>query len=354
MELLYKPNFEQARAYWRAFWNHTILDRPVAVITAPKDPANPVKRPSILTRAGGDYQAALDRFEEWAAATYFAGEAMPIMNCWFGPDQFAAFLGAELSYAEDDETSWTTPCITDWRAAELKLDDSPGSVWSELLRFVHLSAEAGEGKYLVATLDMHTNLDGLRGLRGTQELILDVMQRPDDVEHALNQARALYAPVYDAVFEAGRMAQRGCASWLPAYCEQRFAVVECDVACLFGPRHGRRFVIPAIAEEAAYLEHSIYHFDGPQALQHMDDVLAVADFDAIQWVPGDGQPKTFEWMDLLHKIQAAGKGLWLYDWTIDDIHRHYRELRPEGVCFHIDVASPQEADDLLAWLKANT
>jgi hypothetical protein len=59
-------------------------------------------------------------------------------------------------------------------------------------------------------------------------------------------------------------------------------------------------------------------------------------------------------MDLLQKIQAAGKGLWLNDRTIDDNHQHYHELRPEGVCFHIDVASPQEADDLLAWLKRNT
>ena len=29
MELCYKPNFEQARVYWRAFWEGAVLDRPV-------------------------------------------------------------------------------------------------------------------------------------------------------------------------------------------------------------------------------------------------------------------------------------------------------------------------------------
>ena len=352
MELHYKPDFEQARTYWRAYWNGAVLDRPCTMVLAPADPARPIKRPPILTRAGGDYPAALARFEHYAAATWFGGEAMPSVDCWFGPDQFAAFLGAELTYAEDDETSWTTPCISDWRGVQLALDERPGSVWSELLRFVRLAAGRSQGRYLVSTLDMHTNLDGLRGLRGTQELCFDLVDCPDDVERALNQARALYAPVYNAVYAAGGM-ERGCTSWLPSYCEQRYAVVECDVICLLGPRHARRFVLPAIEEEAGYLDHCIFHLDGPTALTHLDDILAIPKIDAIQWVPGDGQPRSPEWMDLLRKIQAAGKGLWL-DWTIEEIHAHYRDLRPEGVCFYTTAGSVQEAEELLGWLKANT
>lgn len=352
MELQFKPDFERARTYWRAFWEHAVLDRPIVMAPTLKDPAHPVKRPSILNRAGGDYRGALARFEHWAAATYFAGEAMPSMDVWFGPDQFAAFMGAELAYAEDNETSWTTPCVTDWRTVQLKLDETPRSAWMELLDFVRTAAQHGQGKYLVSTLDMHTNLDALRGLRGTQELCFDLVDCPDEVERAMRQVRALYAPVYEAVYAAGDM-QRGTTSWLPSYCEQRFAVVECDVICLLGPRHARRFVLPAIAEEAAYLDHCIFHLDGPAALTHLDDLLAIPDIDAIQWVPGDGQPRSVEWMTLLQKIQAAGKGLWL-DWTIDEIHQHYRDLRPEGLCFHLTPASPQEADELLEWLKRHT
>jgi 5-methyltetrahydrofolate--homocysteine methyltransferase len=175
---------------------------------------------------------------------------------------------------------------------------------------------------------------------------------PEGVDRAMQQVRALYAPVYEAVYEAGDM-RRGCTSWLPSYCEQRYAVVECDVICLMGPRHARRFVLPALAEETAYLEHCIYHFDGPTALPHLDDILALPHIDAIQWVPGDGQPRSVEWMELLRKIQAAGKGLWL-DWTIDEIHQHYQDLRPEGLCFYLTPESPQQVDELLDWLKRHT
>jgi hypothetical protein len=352
MELQFKPDFERARTYWRAFWEHSVLDRPIVMAPTPKDPAHPLKRPSILTRAGGDYPGALDRFEQWAATTYFAGEAMPSMDVWFGPDQFAAFMGAKLSYAEADETSWTTPCVTDWRAAPLTLDETPGSAWRELQDFAKLAGERSQGKFLVSTLDMHTNLDALRGVRGTQELCFDLVDCPEAVDEAMRQVRALYAPVYEAVYAAGDM-RRGTTSWLPSYCEQRFAVSECDVICLLGPRHARRFVLPAIAEEAAYLDHCIFHLDGPAALKHLDDILAIPGIDAIQWVPGDGQPRSVGWMDVLQKIQAAGKGLWL-DWTIDEIHEHYHELRPEGVCFYLTPASPQEADDILDWLKHHT
>ena len=354
MDLLYKPDFERARDYWRAFWNHSILDRPPVVMTAPKDPAHPIKRPSILTRAGGDYAATLARFEHWAENTYFAGEAVPSVDCWFGPDQMAGFMGAALSYAEDDETSWTTPFVTDWTKVQLHLDETPGTPWPELLKFVRRAAAQGEGKYLVSTLDMHTNMDAIRGIRGTQEMCFDVIDHAAEMDEAMRQVRALYGPVYDGVFAAGRMGARGTTSWLPAYCEQRFAAVECDVICLFSVKHSRRYVIPALAEETAYLDHCIYHFDGPQALRHMDDILALPNIDVIQWVPGDGQPRTVEWMDLLHKIQAAGKGLYLYDWTIEDIHQHYHELKPEGVLFYYTAESPQEADDLLAWLAAHT
>ena len=353
MELQYKPDFERARTYWHAFWEREVLDRPVAVVTAPKDPAHPVKKPSIIAGAGGDFLGALAGYERWAEATYFAGEALPSVDVWFGPDQFAAFLGAELVFAEDDETSWAKPCVTDWSTVQLKLDETPGSVWSQLLDRLRTAAEYGQGKFLVSTLDMHSNLDALRGLRGTQELCFDIIDHPDEVERALDQVRALYAPVYEAVFAAGQM-QQGTTSWLPAFCERRFAVVECDVICLLSQKHARRFVLPAIAEEAAYLDHCIYHYDGPQALTHLDDILAIPDFDVIQWVPGDGQPRSVEWMDLLQKIQAAGKGLYLYDWTLEDLEQHYRDLRPEGVVFNFAADSPQQADDLLEWLKHHT
>jgi 5-methyltetrahydrofolate--homocysteine methyltransferase len=123
---------------------------------------------------------------------------------------------------------------------------------------------------------------------------------------------------------------------------------------MISPRMARKFVIPAVAEEAAYLDHCVYHYDGKEALGHLDDILAIDDIDVIQWVPGDGNPRSVEWMDLLKKIQASGKGLWIYDWTIDEIKQFYKELRPEGLLFQVGARTRAEADDLVEWLRKNT
>ncbi len=354
MELCYKPDFDRARVYWKAFWEKQIVDRPVVCVTAPKSGVPKAAPAPYLAGFSGDYQAALQLFDRWAASTFFGGEALPCFEATFGPDQFAAFLGARLQIAEDGTTSWARPVIQDWHEVELKLDESIDGAWRRMLDFLRCSAEYSEGKFLVSMLDLHSNLDCLSAMRGPQRLCLDLMDYPAEVERVFAQARSLYAPVVKQVWEQGGMSRRGGLGWLKAYSETLFAVVQCDFICMIGPRHARRLAIPAIADEAASLDHCIYHYDGPQALKHLDDILAIPDIDVIQWVPGAGQPRSIEWMDLLHKIQAAGKGLWIFDWTIDEIKQHYKELRPEGVCFEVEAGSEGEAEDLLEWLKRNT
>ena len=37
MDLLYKPDFDRVKKYWKAYWEKEIIDRPCVYITAPKD-----------------------------------------------------------------------------------------------------------------------------------------------------------------------------------------------------------------------------------------------------------------------------------------------------------------------------
>jgi len=45
-------------------------------------------------------------------------------------------------------------------------------------------------------------------------------------------------------------------------------------------------------------------------------------------------------MDLLKKIQKADEDLHLYDWTIENIKRYYKEPQLEGSMFDIKINSP--------------
>ena len=354
MELKYKPDFVRAKTYWRAFWNFEIIDRPIVCATAPLNNVSPKPPMPYMSGYEGDYLSALILFEEWASTRYFGGEAIPFCDLSFGPDQFTSFLGAQLQMAEDRATSWIKPFVIDWENIVVALDIHANSRWNQMLNFMKVGAQFSEGKFLLGMLDLHSNMDCINAMRGAEKLCMDLITNGDQVEKILNNVRKLYAPVYDNLFIAGNMEKRGTIGWSPIYCEGKSAVIQCDFICLLGPKHARKFVIPAIEEEASFLDHCVYHFDGPSALKHLDDILAIQDIGVIQWVPGDGQPKTFEWMELLKKIQKSKKGLWIYDWGIEEIKQYYKELRPEGLCFQVEVSSPQEADDLVDWLKRNT
>ncbi|MCL2665993.1 MAG: hypothetical protein FWE82_10305, partial [Defluviitaleaceae bacterium] len=89
-------------------------------------------------------------------------------------------------------------------------------------------------------------------------------------------------------------------------------------------------------------------------LRHMDDILGIKEIDVIQWEPGAGQQPTWGWIELLQKIQKAGKGLWLYGWPPEAVKTYYKELKPEGLIFYLWADSPKNAEDMVKWFKDNT
>jgi 5-methyltetrahydrofolate--homocysteine methyltransferase len=188
-------------------------------------------------------------------------------------------------------------------------------------------------------------------MRGPETLCMDTYDYPDEIAAAMVPIRAAYRPVYDALFEAGRMDARGSIGWTSFYCEGRFATIQCDVIAMLSPEEFRRTVRPALEEEAGFLDRCVFHLDGKDALRHLDDILSIEAIDVIQWVPGAGQPRTVEWMDVLQKIQKAGKGLHLYDWHNEEIKRYRKDLKPEGLMFQTWAQTPAEADGLLEFLR---
>jgi hypothetical protein len=349
----YKPDFEATVRRFEAFWNRDVLDRPCVVVTAPKDDVD--RRVAVPYRAGtdGSFLEALEAYDEWAEGTYFAGESLPSFDISLGPDQFAAFLGAELSETPAGQTNWAKPCLDTLETGDLRLDER-NPVWQKVLEFYRVAAEFARDRFLLNMLDLHSNLDCLSAMRGSQTLCMDLLTSPDSVMRLLNQARRLYPVIYKAVYEAGDMAARGAIGWAPFYCRGRFAVIQCDFICMIGPDDARKLAIPALAEEAAFLDHTVLHLDGPGALKHLDDLLAIKEIDVIQWVPGDGKPVTLEWMEVLRQIQAAGKGLWIHDCSPERIKQYHRQLDPAGLLYSLTVPSMKEADDLILWLAKNT
>ncbi len=353
MHFHYKPDFEDARRHWEAFWQGEIIDRPCCRVLAPKrEHSHP--HPWGLQHPGMDLKAHLEAYDLWASGVYFGGDAVPFFFPNFGPDIYAAFVGADLKGFEDGTgTSWAVPFVRDWKTDSARLSRPHGFWWQAALDYVSLARRIGEGKFGVGVLDLHSNLDCLAAIRGPQNLCIDLVDCPDDVLAAMDTIRGTYQPIYNALYEASGGDKTGTSSWLPFYCEGRFACIQCDFICMISPELAHKFLYPALVEEARFLDNCCYHLDGPDALVHLDDLLAIEEIDAIQWVPGAGNAPHIEWMDLLKRIQKGGKSLYISA-SVDEVPVYHRELSPEKVFYDVWAPSQAEADKLLDWLKANT
>ena len=352
--LEFKPDFAEARRYWRAFWAGEIIDRPGIMIRAPKDGVKQEPGPPYMAGHDGNFDPAIDRMLAHAGTTYFAGEAIPCHSPSFGPDMFAGFLGADLARSADSSgTSWSMPTVENWAdALPLELD-SRNPIWRRMVDFVRRIAERCEGKLLVSHIDLHSNLDALAALRWPDRLCLDMYDCPDLVDRAMVDVRKIYFEVYAALYYVGKMNQYGSLGWSPFYGEGRMNFIQCDYICLLSPEMARRWVIPALEEEASFLDHCVYHYDGPDALVHLDDILGIEDLHVISWVPGAGNPAHRDWIELFQRIQQAGKGLDIHC-SIGEIPFFHERLRPERVMYSCWASSQKEADEAIKWLVDHT
>jgi len=352
--LEFKPDMEDARAHWLAFWEQELIDRPCCNMRAPKSGVERVPGLPYMAGARDDFEPIIEQIIAHHATIYFGGDAMPAYTPSFGPDQFSAWLGAELDFSADGfGTNWAVPCIDDWEDWLPFSVDESNPWWQRILAFLRALAEAIDGKMILTHLDLHSNVDALSAMRLPGPLCIDMMDVPDTIDRAMQSVRELYVPIYEAIYEAGGMSKHGTQGWVAAYHPVRTNTIQCDFAALIGPEHFRRWVLPALEDEAAHLGHCAYHLDGPECLVHLDDLCAISGLDCIQWTTGARNKPFHEWLDLLKEIQAKGTSIWV-PCNTEDIKIYHAELKPNMVFYDCSAPDEKTAEETLQWLIDHT
>ncbi len=350
--LEFKPDLEEAAKRWDAYYAGDIIDRPVVCVTAPKEGIKGARGSDYYERVYGDMDDIIDRAIQSARATYYGGEAVPAFNISFGPDEIAVFTGAELKFSPDSQgTNWSVPYVEDWEK-ELPItlkEDHP--LWLRILEFYRKAAEKMAGKMLLVPLDLHTNMDLLAPIRGPQRLCIDTVDQPEMIDRAMADARAIFPKVWYEIAKAGKMDEYGYCHGI--YSMEGAAYLQCDFSCMISPQMFRRWVLPALEEEAEIVKHVVYHWDGPGALVHADDLIASKGLHTMSYVPGTGYGGHIEYLDLFKRVQAGGKAVQFWG-SIDEVKKAHKELKPNKVFYSTGASSQSQAEELLEWFVKNT
>jgi len=356
--LSFKPNMDEVAMRWNAFYEGEIIDRPIVCVTAPREGFKDVKHVDVCDyydKVCGDMDATIERVIRSAEATFYGGEAVPGYTPSMGPDEIAVFCGGKLGWSESTEgriyTNWSKPIVDNWEdSLPIKLDDA-NPLWQRLLEFYRRAVDKMAGKMLLVPPDLHTNMDLLSALRGPERLCMDLLDQPEQIDKAMLDARAVFPKVWDAVREAGRMDELGYCNGV--YSMEGAAILQCDFSCMISPEMFRRWVLPALEEEAEIVKHVIYHWDGPGALVHTNDLVSSKGLHTLSYVPGEGHGDHTDYIDMYKKLQKGGKAVQVGG-SIDQVKHMHRELRPEKTLYSTYASSQSEAEELLEWFVKNT
>ena len=337
-----------------AFWAHEETDRPILCITVPDETAAWEEH---APRTPYDKWENLEAKYAWSRFsmehTNYFGEAVAHEWVNFGPGCMAAMMGS--GYTIDYDTIWFGAeefFFKDWSNIDdlCLLKDSP--MYGMVKEMTRISIQRNDGTYLTGISDLGGNLDILASLRNTQDLLTDLYEYPDMVLRAaeiIDEAWIEYYSMLRGMLKAS--GQRGHTTWLGPWCETSYYPLQCDFSAMISPDDFARFVMPSMKRITDYLDHSIYHLDGPGEIFHLDQLLSLRRLDGIQWVPGDGNAPVWDekWFPLYEKIQDAGKCIVLHGIrSVESALEICKNLHPKGLSLYVELQTEEEARELLA------
>ena len=351
---MYVNDLDHIKNRYMEYWRMENHDRPLLNLTAPKEGAVRIKRspppkqnptPDDIKQRWWDTDLMVNTAREWMDATFYAGEAFPSACPNLGPDIMAAFLGAELVY--ETYTSYSVNFVRDWVEHEFRFDEN-NVYWKKIVEMTERFLDDSQGDYVVGVTDLHPSIDCLVSMRGPENLCLDLYDCPDKVRGALAQVEAAFSEVLRRSYEMILKKQRGMTNWMGIYHSDSWYVSSMDFIYLISPDTFDEFAAPCIRSDAKIMGNNIYHLDGVGSLNHLDKLLEMPEIHGVQWVYGAGQPTASHWIDVLKRVQAAGK-LVTIDCVPSDMPALFSAgLKPEGLLLSASCESESQCMQILS------
>jgi len=345
---MWKNNFNPSKQRYLDWWNQKgivltmweHIDKngdPYAAIPAPP-PAKDINQFWFDPEWRSDYlNYRMSRYS-------FKADILPVANTQLGPGSLAAILGANLEDRED--TIW----IREDPDFDGTISLNKNNKWYRLhLDLLKACKEKAKGNYMVGCPDLVEGLDVLASLKGSENVLIDMICEPDKTMEQLQAINDVYFKVFDDIYdcinENGEMAFCYFSIWGPA----KVSKLQCDISIMISEEDFRTFAIPFLQEQCNRLDYTLYHLDGVDAIRHLDAVLELKNLNAVQWTPGEGQPQGGNacWYDLYRKILQNGKSV-MANWVqLNELQPLLDNVGNQGLHINIDFKSEREIEQAL-------
>ena len=343
-------DFEMRLKRQDAFWDREIIDRACVNMVFPaQEPvcALPQKQHESHEARWMDIEFQAEKALAEVKNMVYMGDALP--NRWpdLGPDFLPSLYGGKITFEQD--TSYIKPFLDAWPEDPTILAPSrEHPYWAKMEELYAAFLEIGKHAFYTGIPDLHPGADCLVGIRGPQNMAMDLFDQPDAVKAALKVIDGDFAGVYDHYYEKLRAAGQAVTGWAGVVSTRKWHVPSNDFSFMISPSQFDEFFLEGLRNEINYFEATLHHLDGPGCLSHIDSLLGIEKLNAIQWVWGAGNGTVVDWLDVFKKVQAAGKGVQLLQVHPGDLDTIMENLRPEGVWMNlVGVESRDEGDALL-------
>lgn len=354
MSLKYKPDWEETKKRYVAWWNGEYIGRALLTVHAPKadppsltrptPPANPEQR--WIDR---DYLIAFVNY--WLDTSYFGGDSYPMWHAGYpGHVSIPAFVGCPVSFQED--TVWWDPIIDDDSLDVRRFTIDPDNRWWKYgIDLQHLAVREAQGRCIPGIVAAFGGCgDTLAAYRGSEKLLLDCIERPDAVREAEMVLMEQWKTIYDTFYTIARDAAEGSSTWFGLWAPGKSYATHCDFSFNISPKMFRDLFLPALEMQVNYLDYPIYHLDGTGAFGHLPAIMELEKLRVVQVLPGAGQPSPIHFLDVCKEVQAGGKNLHI-SIPAHEVPQALSLLSAKGLCIDTWVRTEQEAKDLVTFVE---
>ncbi len=314
--------YEALRQTYRKWWAGE-LGRPIVPISTRGHESNrkPSENPMLNTLNAWDTSISpeqfVDSFDYHLSTMRWHGDAFPYFPMTaFGPGVLAAFLGCKPVGAKT--TVWFEPPRKDIPIEELHFEyDENNPNFRRVLNLYEAAMDKWHGQVIVSMVDMGGIMDVLAWFRGSENLLMDLYDDPDEVHRCINELQDMWFKYFDRFNGVMAPEAKGYSQWFRTFHEKPGYVLQSDFSYMISPEMFDEFVAPELTSSSNRLDHAVYHMDGIGEIPHLNSLLKIDGIAGIQWVAGDGEPSTRNWDELLLKILASGKKLlsWGMNWV---------------------------------------